>query len=78
MTPAIQASPIASIGDVISYIDHHKRAQEGEVLRIEANWADWARAGSATVPFITYTVSHPTYRRNRCHVGERDIVEVTA
>lgn len=61
------AEPRHDIGDVVTYTDHHGRAHQGEVRRIEATWSF---RGRGKPPLIGYTIWHPTYRNNQCHVSE--------
>lgn len=66
------AKPVApkySVGDVVTYSDHHARQQHGKVLAIEATWSSW----SPEQPLISYTLHHPTYRNNRCYRAEENV-----
>ena len=64
------ARPKYSIGEMVSYIDQHKRPQRGTVLRIEATWnSHWPQH-----PLILMTVEHPTYRNGQAHIAQDEIV----
>ncbi len=63
------ATPLYRVGTPVRYVDHHARMQLGKIQRIEAHWH------SDGIPFINYTVEHPTYRGYRMYIGENDIME---
>lgn len=72
---AFPATPEYDIGDLVRYLDHHKRLQEGQVLSIKATW--WSgRDGRPDRPFISYTIQHPSYRNGRMYVGAGDVVRL--
>lgn len=62
-------APKFSIGQVVAYLDHHGRAQEGAVLSAEAHWDRIY----GEKPTVGYTVRHPTYKNRWIHLGERDL-----
>lgn len=71
MTKPQSATPLYERGSRVLYVDHDGRQQSGEVQRIEAKWPAWGDPGDP--PLICYTVSHPSYRNRRIHIGSRDI-----
>lgn len=72
---AFPAEPEYDIGDLVRYLDHHNRLQEGRVLSIEANW--WSdRDGRPDRPLISYTVQHPSYRNGRMYVSDGNVVRL--
>lgn len=64
------AAPKYAIGERVRYLDQHDRQQTGEVYRIEASWTSYTEMD----PLIIYTISHPTYRNNRMHCAESNIL----
>lgn len=59
--------PKFAFGQVVHYTDHHGRPQTGSVKRITAHWHP---DGSA---YVSYVVSHPTYRGKRFNGDEYDL-----
>lgn len=66
------ATPKFSVGQRVRYLDHTDRPQVGEVLAIEATWRPVLRDVENT--YISYTVSHPSYRDRRIYIGESDLI----
>lgn len=62
------AMPRFEIGDTVRYQDHHGREQLGSVLRIEATWT-----ANGDAPWISYTLTHPTYRKRRTYAAEKNM-----
>ena len=70
----LSAIPTYSRGDRVGYKDHQNRFQTGEIQYIEAKWFGYDQRGNK--PFITYQISHPTYRNRRHYATAEDIVEL--
>lgn len=70
----VERMPRYAVGQVVIYLDHHDRQQEGAVERVEATWSHAAKR----TPRLIYTVRHPTYRNGRMYVSEGGILAARA
>lgn len=74
----LAANPKHDIGATLDYYDHTMRRQVGKVLRVEAYWSGYDKTVDKETAHIAYTVTHPTYRRKRICISDRNIIgEVT-
>lgn len=66
------AEPKYSLGQVVWYLDHTQRVQEGVIKMITAHWGRFNSANPR--PYISVEVTHPTYRNRIIYLREDDIL----
>lgn len=66
----VALQPKYARGQTVRYADRHGRAQTGTITSIDGHWTSYGLA------FVTYDVTHPTYRGYHMFATENDILSV--